>query len=624
METFEKCMKKLSSPSSSDSEKLASMMVISKLSPSIEFDQSLSHRLYEAIGSKFLVKLLQSDHTNTIEFKYIAVLVLNCIVKQSPSIISNNERLFGEIIKLLSSDMMNDANSQMFVELFEIIQLLSTQCEYFSLFLKHNVVLKLEKFLLLEEFSDKSLSILSNLFVLNGDKSTETLLALFLNVSKDFKMDQELRKFKLLELLIKLMDLVKLIACDFKSRIEYEQVLNHICFSSRDILLSKCKPYVKRQVIQLLSTLSNIFGIQFLFSSQLENNQRFILSLLTVASIETALAYYDLKECNLEVSSKLETTIISCLTISKKVIGYVCSDDFTETSFAHQPDFIIKVFKCLKNILTSTYQFVNTNNNNDSFCLDQPVVLHSVLLICLWATEETETLQDELKTAIPTILSLAQQQMQDIHIKTDGPTTTRLIDYMLPCLSQIFPDPTFTPIFVKSECLKMYAVYFKSVTSKASTDKVEQVENIEALVHFLFQGVLILPSILYPLFEYSQLTHITRFVNLQISLEGSLYYKLELTALYFNLLRNISLSNHCEEHAIEVLKAFCQLTGLHLVEDCQNMWIIALQNIIDCIKSNRLEPPNDQMFTTFIKEHKSNTNNEQQLLVSEFQRCITI
>jgi len=296
--------------------------------------------------------------------------------------------------------------SKSILELFCLVTADKTGCTV--LMNLNNFLDVVTDYLMDPESEDLSSTILNSILT-NGD-STEEFLDLLCNHSDVLVNNQEIKKFYELEHISKVMKLIVDVngfqdENKIKSlAIKQKKFLRNVTLSAQDILKSRIKAEYKQKAISLVSNAVLVFGVDWIFKFS-TTNSTFCVLLLTSLSVEIACLFN--LETQLETLNSCLGFIVSCFDLCKALLVFICSDKFEDSSLASDSVFIVNVFNSFRNTLNSVYCFCQTAQSRDC-ALDNLILLESLSLICVWATEETESLQDELKKTIPLMLKVSR------------------------------------------------------------------------------------------------------------------------------------------------------------------------------------------------------------------------
>ena len=410
METFNKCVQTLKT-SMSDNEKLAALMVIAKLSPSIELDKIAATEVFNAITPKFLLRLIKTrSPSDNNSFQHLAFNIITVFARINPEVLVKNEELVKQL--LLEFQDKECMDTSICSDGVDILLAISNIDEGKSMLLANNCFTSLTCLVLKEEYFDKLRSLFT--ILLQGSMELHTdFMSMLVGLSNEFKCNQHMLKFQYMNAVLNMLKVIHCIKANYDYEHGYVEILRNITCACKDLLQSRVKVNIKRSVVTLISNLIDVFGYAWLFDQNCVTNiDHLVLLLLTVISIELAILLNADMTSRKQLAEEQEV-IKGCFHVTKSVMMYLCEDKFQQHVLSADSNFIVKVFKCLKNVMTSVYSYLKTIDVSAE-CLDDPVVVHAVLLVCVWATEETENLREELCSVLPLLTRLAKQDLEGL------------------------------------------------------------------------------------------------------------------------------------------------------------------------------------------------------------------
>lgn len=577
METYQKCLQILKS-NQSDSEKLAALMVVSKLSSSLTLDEKNVCDLFHAVTPTFLMRLIkskpnQSDDTSKM-LKDVAISIISLFVQLIPDVVLKEEQIFKEIFATISEDHHECIDAWI-----DIIVSISYHDKGRSLLLDFKLLSVFQNLILEAEKQEKVYILLSNLLV-KGHQPNPTVVEFILKLSEEFKITQELVKFQYVNVLDKLFSLISAkMTVDYKDDC-YMKILKNIADGCGDIMQSRVKSDQKRSVIMLISKALAVFGVEWIFDGKcIEKNAKFIILTLTVISIELACLFQE-NPHNIVLLERKDL-INAFFDISVKVLQFLCSDTFEQHNLSSDSKFILNAFNCLKNIMKTTYENLELVNVESVKKLDDPVLMAALSMVCVWATEETEHLREELRKIIPLIVKVGTLDFEE-NVRNGKPT--HLLHAMSPCVAQLLPDDAMRKVLIRCKCQDLYIRYFCCVVQSKQTEMV-CLEAVNSTIHILYQLLLLEPKHCYESTLFDELVTSTRNIIhdfLATSADKSEYTSFEMIALLFTLLR---LKSYEVDSIIQTLTEasinfiFNEIDS-SVAGDLKDIWIIAAQNIM--------------------------------------------
>ena len=434
MDTLKKCLQSLKI-SKSDNEKLAALMVISKLTQSpnknvnisTNITKELASELYGAVSNKFILRLLKnSQDENSSLFHQLALNVLSVVAKSNPGVITGDDQVMEGLMSFMKSTNSVDDEIQNILELLMVviprdrkidsvngIEMIRTAIELLVIVTTTTTTTKEHASLTLIR---NTIETFLSLF-LTSDVYKEDTLSVLLEYSEILVNNQDMEKFNQLTKISMFMRLLQKL--DYKSekfddgngKVSKSKILKNIYSATSDLLKSRIKVEYKKLAIGLVSNAIQLFGIDWIFDVLGEDASKFCVLILVSVSVE--LTWLLNQESPNEGIEEQRDFIISCFELTKSFLVCLCSDKFEDNELSTNSSFIVNMFNTFKNIVTSIYSFLQTfltgGNGDDAGCLDNQIVVEAVSVVCVWATEETESLQDELKSVIPLMMKVARK-----------------------------------------------------------------------------------------------------------------------------------------------------------------------------------------------------------------------
>ena len=416
METLEKCLQSLKT-SKSDNERLAALMVISKLTQSTNenvnintnITKELASDLYGAVSTKFILRLLkrsQDKEDNSALFHQLALNVLSVVAKSNPGVITKDKLVVEGLISLLKCTSAQMDEKQNILELLMMILPRDKKLDSIDgvdmIRIGVDILMKCDA---MRSVAETFLSLLLS----NGCYGQDTA-CIVLGYSEILVNNQEMEKFNELAKISTFMRLLQKLEYKpekFDEKVK-TSIFKNIYSATSDLLKSRIKVEYKRLVIDLISSTIQVFGMDWVFQVSGGDETKFCVLILVSISVE--LAWLLNQDSVNEGLEKQRDFIIGCFEVTKSFLVCLCSDKFEDNPLSANSSFIVNMFNTFKNIVTSVYSFLQTFLTvEDAGCLDDPIVIESIALVCVWATEETESLQDELKSVIPFMMKVGKK-----------------------------------------------------------------------------------------------------------------------------------------------------------------------------------------------------------------------
>ncbi|XP_066922056.1 neurochondrin-like [Clytia hemisphaerica] len=590
METFENCLQSLKQ-SKSDNERLAALMVISKLtqptstgySPKpLEINEQLAGRLYNAVSGTFIVRLLKTSESkdeNALLFHQLALNVLTVVARYHSHSISKDDCVVEQLVSLLHETTKVEEQQS----ILDLLTVLLKDSHKLLLDKNPTKLLSTSLKLFKEKVTEKSAEMFLTT-IMSSDSWSHHLATIMYERCEVLLNNQDLQKFKELEILEKLTTLLRRHNAKMKLNEEKKtKMLENVALAAQDLLKSRVKSEYKCLTISLVSNMIHFFGLDWIFTVN-EDSSKFCLLLLACISVE--LAWILNSDSTLTENEVLanERFVVACFEITKMILVRICSEEFEDSELARNSSFIVNLFNTFKNIINTVYSFIQTFDNQDA-CLDHPLLLGAMDLVCVWATEETESLQEELKTTIPILLKFARETLEN---KNNG-TIHHLFTSLLPCIAQLLPDNDLRKLMIDNGLLDLLQTFGDVI----KTDEKEN-QLVECFIHIFHEVTILIPTHCKRVTWKASL--IEKFVKLyhqgyEIRGMFTLYSRVEMTIVLLRLpvLCGLKLP---DENFLQSVTGFLSdnVDDLEdMGESYSGMWSIAMQSLLEVVSNNDFE-----------------------------------
>ena len=421
MNTFNQCLQTLRN-SKNDNERLASLMVISKLTSSVTLNKAIVNELFDAVSAQFFHRMLKKkstknddDDENSAMFRKLAINILSTICKTNAVVVANDNGLLSSLLAVLG-DFSNEGNKNsmdLFVDLTELLGIIASVtkgCKYLT---ENNIYSLFCPLLSVKETQEETKSLFVQILKTNSEKEIDqNFFSVLYEKADHMQSTQEIDKFKELDIVLELLEIATnaRLEIDVYSDTLCASIVKSLSTSAHDILKSKVKAMYKQKILMLLSYMLKVFDTAWLLDKEVTKLgvEMFVLLLLTSVSVEVAFMLN--MESSFDELLELRNTVHACFFIEKAILSCVCSDHFVTGELANNGAFIVKVFNSFKSTVSAVYTFLQRPTIESQ--LDHVVVVESLSMVAVWATEETENLQDELKSTIPLMIKAAQKCLE--------------------------------------------------------------------------------------------------------------------------------------------------------------------------------------------------------------------
>ncbi|XP_078382343.1 neurochondrin-like [Oculina patagonica] len=423
--SLQKCISVLKA-AKSDTERFAALLLVTQLVHSNAIDVVGRRQLFEAIGFKFINRLLNtrnvpSDCPQDI-YNSLALTILACF--------STDEELclhaeFLKKIPLFLVGISNSAedsneNQASVDDCYQIIASLACSLTGCRHLVEKGAFATLCRVLSGEndgKYTTKAIEIL--LRILNNDprvswKEQKDVLFEALNaLSVKFREARNNTKFELCRYLVLFLSGAE------KSVFQgaEHRWLGNVYKALNDILQSKISSEQRDPAIVLTSAVIELVGMDWMIEfSENESPGLFILS-LTIASVEIRMILDGKTEQ--EISPKA-AVLTSCFNILEKAINFAVVNAGTLKNNRQLPSIVSESLPRVYTIATESIhsivmflEHVAHVKNKETITGQQEcqVVLASVRILCAWMAEETAALQDDICKLLPFLLKLGKESL---------------------------------------------------------------------------------------------------------------------------------------------------------------------------------------------------------------------
>ncbi|KAI5643155.1 neurochondrin domain-containing protein [Phthorimaea operculella] len=410
-EPIQKCVLILKT-AKSDTEKFAALFMVTKLVKSKDCNSAAKKALFEAIGFKFLKKLLSAnglgDDCPPSVYKSVALSILTCFCND-PELATHPEMLanipvFLDIVQTSDNDDYDD-NLIIISEAYTCLQCIAEHEAGQKALIEVGAITKMSEIYSHQSFqTDEALNILVKLVSRYGPVAwgpdPKPFHALVNKIALDFATDQSERKFELATILSAL-----LYSCNKTTVLpgaSEETWPQSIYKALHDILTSKIGKNQRDPAIKLAANIVDLLGCEWCFNDE-ENPKKFFLLLLQLCAIEIRMQLEDRSFKQAYANCDLVT---ACFIIIELSVNYMATDQLDLEQKEKQ-----SVYTSLKgafNGIVSILTKVSNDKNRDKLP-DAEKVFICAMIRCLvaWIAQETTAMRDQIYALLPYIFSLA-------------------------------------------------------------------------------------------------------------------------------------------------------------------------------------------------------------------------
>ncbi|XP_076666697.1 neurochondrin [Andrena cerasifolii] len=395
----------------SDSEKFAALFMITKLVNSKDCTTSLKTMLFEAIGTKFIKKLL-SRQTVPVDcppqvYKSVALSILSAFCGE-PELASHPD-MISHVPALLDivSQADEDAADDMLIIVSEAYTCLQSIAQYppgQKALLEQKAISKMCDIYSEKSFqTDQALNILVTLVGRLGSEAwdaadTAPFHAIINKIALDFETDHTERKFELCTILQALLmscrrDTINATAKDESWPFSIHKALF-------DILGSKIGKNQRDPALKLASVMMDLLGAEWTLSDK-EKPKVFFLLLIQLASIEVRMQLEGKQLKSVMANADL---ITSCFVILEISLTYIITDQLDLEEKEKQ-----SLYTALKGAFAAIIGLVTAVSKMKELTdIKERVFICAVVrVLAAWLAQETKSMRPQVYAILPYILTVA-------------------------------------------------------------------------------------------------------------------------------------------------------------------------------------------------------------------------
>ncbi|XP_012149921.1 neurochondrin [Megachile rotundata] len=408
-EGVKKCLAILKSVET-DSEKFAALFMVTKLVDSKECTAMVKKLLFEAIGTKFLKKLLSTQAVPVDcppqVYKSVVLSILSAFC-QEPELASHPD-MIAHVPALLEiiSQADEDADDDMLIIVSEAYTCLQNIAQYppgQKALLEQKAIPKMCDIYSEKSFeTDHALNILVSLVGRLGPEAwdaadTAPFHAIMNKIALDFETDHTERKFQLCTILQAL-----LMSCrkDISVTAKDESWPISIHKALYDILASKIGKNQRDPALKLASVMLDLLGAEWTLSDK-EKPKVFFLLLIQLASIEVRM---QMEGKQLKTVMTNADLITSCFVILEISLAYITNDQLDLEQKEKQSLYtaLKGAFAAIIGLLTSVSKMKELTDIKE-----RVFICAVVRVLAAWLAQETTAMRPQVYAVLPYILTVA-------------------------------------------------------------------------------------------------------------------------------------------------------------------------------------------------------------------------
>lgn len=394
-----------------DSEKFAALFMVTKLVDGKDCTPAGKTMLFEAIGAKFLRKLLSTKSVPVDcppqVYKSVALSILSAFCKE-PELACHPD-MIGHIPALLEivSQADEDAPDDMLIivsEVYTCLQCIAQHSPGQKALLEQKAIPIMCDIYAEKSFqTDEALNILVTLVSRFGPEAwdptdTAPFHAIINKIALDFETDHTERKFELCAILQALLHSCRKEVIAVNAKEESWPLSIHKGLN--DILKSKISKKQRDPALKLASVMMDLLGAEWAMSDK-ESPKIFFLLLIQLASIEVRMQLEDKQLKTVLANADLVT---ACFIILEVSIGYIITDQLDLEQKEKQSLYtaLKGAFAAVIGLLSSVSKMKALTNREEKI-----FICAVVRVLCVWLAQETNTMQAQVYTVLPYVLTVA-------------------------------------------------------------------------------------------------------------------------------------------------------------------------------------------------------------------------
>ncbi|XP_011503682.1 PREDICTED: neurochondrin homolog isoform X1 [Ceratosolen solmsi marchali] len=394
-----------------DSEKFAALFMVTKLVNAKNCSSAAKKLLFEAIGAKFIRKLLISNNVPVDcpaeVYKSVALSILSAFCRDS--VLASHPDMIGHTPALLEivENADEDAPDDTLIIVSEAYSCLQNIAKFYpgqKVLIEQKAIPKMCEIYAEKSFkTDEALNILVTLVNEFGPKvwdanNTVPFHAIINKIALDFETDYDERKFKLCSILQAL-----LASCrqdTITESAKNESWPQSIYKGLNDILTSKIGKVQRDPALKLSSIMLELLGVDWALSDE-EKPKTFFLLLIQLASIEVKMQIEGKQIKTVIVSADL---IVACFMILEISLSYIITDQLDLEQKEKQSLYtaLKGAFAAVLGLLTSLSKMKELTDIKERI-----FVCAMVRVLAAWLTQETSALRCQVHAILPFVLTIA-------------------------------------------------------------------------------------------------------------------------------------------------------------------------------------------------------------------------
>lgn len=420
----QKCIGALSG-AKNDTEKMAALFLVTKVVKGSKLKADERNALFEAIGFKFLLRLLVSPSTPecpAVLYKSVALTILTTFCSD-PKVAESKDMLdaipiFLDIIEKADEegDEEDDQLLQVVREAYHCLKSVASVDKGKEALVTSGAIFRLCELFANQAFnSDEALQIIGTIgFKLKSKtwaKSPEAFADTMDRLTLQFETDQSEQKFEICGLMAGIIPTSNISTEEFYTKFWPAAILKGLV----DILSSKITEKQRNPALRLASVMLSTLGVDWIIKKTEQGPEayQFLVLLVHLSCIEVRMA---LEGRTLDKVMANDDLIGGCYSIIETTVRFMAGTHFENLDEKQKE----QVFHSLKGAYWAVLGFINqiqkeAMKNPRKFWDARKKLLTCASIRCLaaWLADEAASMKEEVYKVLPFMLALAFETLQD-------------------------------------------------------------------------------------------------------------------------------------------------------------------------------------------------------------------
>ncbi|XP_074650672.1 neurochondrin-like [Tubulanus polymorphus] len=469
-EYVDKCISALNTVKT-DNDMFAALFMVTKLTKSSECDAATRRRIFDAIGFKFISRLLKSEKLpegcNKNVFRSMALILLSCFATDEelsvhPHMLSQISAI-GEILLTDLSDSEDvETDKQLICDCYECLTAISRHWQGRIAMIEKHTLTQLCQVYLNDCFGVADAMKLISRLVDHVDEipimwqlNKEICFPFVGKLAANFKQEKGLIKFQVCNTLSGVIASLQAM----KDKIETEPWSSDIRQGLLDILQSRIGNEQREPTLQLLSVMIRCLGVEWINDKDVKH---FILS-VNLTCIEVRMILEDL---SLEQIAEKQSTLTACYSILEDVITYLIG----EPPICEDENQFLQVYSVIKEAMSAVIYYlkqVSTTAEQKQIESYSRLTQASIRVLCSWLAVETNALKTDVCDVLPFILHQSDESCRKLSGFPGNDDEIRpivddvdLFRFVVPILCHLTAENESRHIIIEQNAHQLLGLYF--------------------------------------------------------------------------------------------------------------------------------------------------------------------